>query len=333
MMEQGDIFKSVQDLMRDVPLFLIGTGGSIPYGLPGMKELSEHLNTALTPKYSSHTAWNEFIDRILDGVDLETALTDLTLSTEIQNDIVRETWHLVSRADLAFLEQLILKRKSISALAGLFRYFYRPSPQKLNILTSNYDRVIEYACDFARLPLDNRFHGYYIKQLTSTPIQQRKIVNLLKVHGSLDLFQDTNHQVISIPLQHEIPLGYQPCIITPGSEKYRAILQEPMRQMLYDAITLMNQASGYLCIGYGFNDEQIQANIVNGIRQGKPILVITKEVSDYAAGLLANNSNRYITLTEGQYPNTTEVVINRNIYKIDGTYWSVDGLLSILEGH
>lgn len=159
MMEQGDIFKSVQDLMRDVPLFLIGTGGSIPYGLPGMKELSEHLNTALTPKYSAHTAWNEFIDRISNGVDLETALTDLTLSTEIQNDIVRETWHLVSRADLAFLEQLILKRKSISALAGLFRYFYQPSPQKLNILTSNYDRVIEYACDFARLPLDNRFHG------------------------------------------------------------------------------------------------------------------------------------------------------------------------------
>ena len=106
-----------------------------------------------------------------------------------------------------------------------------------------------------------------------------------------------------------------------------------MRQMLYDAITLMNQASGYLCIGYGFNDEQIQANIVNGIRQGKPILVITKEVSDYAAGLLANNSNRYITLSEGQYPNTTEVVINRNIYEINGTYWSVDGLLSILEGH
>lgn len=105
-----------------------------------------------------------------------------------------------------------------------------------------------------------------------------------------------------------------------------------MRQMLYDAMTLMDQASGYLCIGYGFNDEQIQTNIINGIRQGKPILVVTKEISDHAAGLLANNSNRFITLTEGRHPNTTEVVINRNVYEINGTYWSVGGLLSILEG-
>lgn len=331
-MEKNDIFKAVQDLMRDPPLFLIGTGGSIPYGLPGMTNLSEHLNTTLTPKYSKVNTWNEFLDRLSKGIDLETALTDLFLSAEIQDDIVRETWHLVSEADLALLEDLILKKKSVAALSGLFSYFYRPSPQRIDIVTSNYDRVIEYACDFANLPLDNRFHGFYCKHPATAQIQKKKIVNLLKVHGSLDLFQDANCQVLSLPLRHKIPHGFQPCIITPGSEKYRIILQEPMRQILHDAMTLMDEASGYLCIGYGFNDEQIQANIVSGIRQGKPILVVTKEIGDHAAGLLANNSNRFITLTEGRHPNTTEVVINRNICEIDGTYWSADGLLSILEG-
>lgn len=51
-MDKNDVFKAVQDLMRTPPLFLIGTGGSIPYGLPGMTKLATHLKTALTPKYN-----------------------------------------------------------------------------------------------------------------------------------------------------------------------------------------------------------------------------------------------------------------------------------------
>lgn len=331
-MDANDVFKAVQDLMQDPPLFLIGTGGSIPYGLPGMAKLATHLETVLTPKYNGNPAWAAFLERLADGKDLETALTDLFLSEEIRNDIIRETWNLVSDADLAFFEDLILRRKSINEFSKLLRYFYTPAPQKINIITSNYDRVIEYACDFAGLPLDIRFAGIYYKQMSTLPIAQRKSVNLLKVHGSLDLFQDINQQVISLPLRREIPCGFIPSIITPGSEKYRTILRDPMRQTLYDAITLMEQASSYLCIGYGFNDEQIQANIIKGIRCGKPILVVTQKISESAASLLVNNGKRFITLTEGGAHNTTEVVIDRKTCEIEGNYWSISGLLSILEG-
>lgn len=331
-MGKNDVFKAVQDLMRNPPLFLIGTGGSIPYGLPGMSELAARLETELTPKYNGDPVWSTFLERLADGKDLETALTGLVLSEEVRNDIIKETWSLVSDADLSFFEDLILRRKSIDEFSGLLSYFYRPAPKRINIITSNYDRVIEYACDFAGLPLDIRFAGTYYKQMSSLQIAQKESVNLLKVHGSLDLFQDAHQQVISLPLRHEVPRGFIPCIITPGSEKYRTILQDPMRQTLYDAITLMEQAAGYLCIGYGFNDEQIQANIIKGIRRGKPILVVTQGISDSAASLLANNGKRFITLTKGKDSNTTEVVIDREICEIEGDYWSIPGLLSILEG-
>lgn len=76
-MDANDVFKAVQDLMRDPPLFLIGTGGSIPYGLPGMAKLATHLETVLTPKYNGNPAWAAFLERLADGKDLETALTDL----------------------------------------------------------------------------------------------------------------------------------------------------------------------------------------------------------------------------------------------------------------
>lgn len=331
-MNKNDIFKAVQDLMRTPPLFLIGTGGSIPYGLPGMAQLATHLETSLTPKYAQDSEWATFLERLDDGEDLETALTGLPLSEKIQNDIIRETWNLVSEADLNLFEELILKRKSIEDFSALLRYFYNPAPQTMNIVTSNYDRVIEYACDFARLPLDVRFAGTYYKQISERPISQKKSVNLFKVHGSLDLFQDVNQQVISLPLRHKIPCDHTPCMITPGSEKYRNILQEPMRQLLYDAMTMMKQAAGYLCIGYGFNDKQIQSDIIHGIQSGKPILVVTKKISDHAAGLLANNGKRFIVLTEGENPDTTEVIIHRERYEIEGNYWSIPGLVSILEG-
>lgn len=330
-MERNDIFRAVQELMRNPPLFLVGTGASMHYDLPGMDMLAGHLKTELNSKYAHDPVWTTFLERLDNRIDLETALTGLFLSDEIRNDIVKETWSLVSDADLNLFEDLILKRKSIEDFSKLLSYFYNPAPQKINIITSNYDRVIEYACDFAGLPLDVRFAGTYYKQMSTSPIAQRKSVNLLKVHGSLDLFQDAYQQVISLPLRREVPCGFIPCIITPGSEKYRTILQDPMRQTLYNAITMMEQATGYLCIGYGFNDEQIQANIITGIQHGKPILVATKGISDHAANLLANNGKHFITLAEGRNPNTTEVVIDRDIYVIEGNYWSIPGLLSILE--
>lgn len=55
-MDKNYIFKAVQDFMRTPPLFLIGTGGSIPYDLPGMAQLAVHLKTAFTPKYAQDSS-------------------------------------------------------------------------------------------------------------------------------------------------------------------------------------------------------------------------------------------------------------------------------------
>lgn len=334
-MDKGDIFKEVQDKLRDVPLFLVGTGGSIPYGLPGMKRLAEHLETSLTPKYRGVAQWSDFLERLANGDDLETALTGLLLSSDVREDIIRATWELVTKDDLKLFEDLILKKKSLSAFSGLLRYFYSPTPRNINIITSNYDRVIEYACDFAELPLDKRFGGLYCGYAANREMRREKIVNILKVHGSLDMFQDVaNKQVISVPLQHEIPNGFMPCIITPGSEKYRTILQDPISSIFQEAMALMNQAAGYLCIGYGFNDEQIQTNIIKGIQRGKPIVVATMEISDQAMGLVINNSRNYAVLVKGQDRDTTRFMSsNGNIdCSVDGTYWTMEGLLSILKG-
>lgn len=100
----------------------------------------------------------------------------------------------------------------------------------------------------------------------------------MKVHGSLDVFRDSL-TVVSVPLQSELPVGLTPEIITPGRSKYEAILKGIPRQVLSVADSKISQARGFLCIGYGFNDTQVQENILTQIRRGVPIVVLTKRYS------------------------------------------------------
>ena len=42
-MNKEEIFEKIQEYTSDIPLLLIGTGASIPVGIPGMAELANYL--------------------------------------------------------------------------------------------------------------------------------------------------------------------------------------------------------------------------------------------------------------------------------------------------
>ena len=56
-MNKEEIFKIIQDYISDPPLMLIGTGLTIPAGIPGMKELGKYLQKNLDDKYSKDRNW------------------------------------------------------------------------------------------------------------------------------------------------------------------------------------------------------------------------------------------------------------------------------------
>jgi hypothetical protein len=330
-LNEEEIFKKVQKYVENVPLILIGTGGTIPYGLPGMHELSNHLFNQLNEKYKTNSEWIIFTERLTVGIDLESALTDLSLNDDILCNITKATWQLVTDYDLQLLNKLVQSKTKLP-LAKLINKFYQPHPQCVNIITTNYDRVIEYACDQYNIRTDTKFHGNYIKYFSASMLGTKNVVNILKVHGSLDLFKDKDNLVYSIPIQKEVPIGFIPEIIAPGSSKYRSVLKGTCRQVLHHADSLINDAKGYLCIGYGFNDEQIQANIISGIKTGKPIVVVTKKISDMAAKLLLDSSTKCIIIQESKdIPNSTEFVGNNESITVSGTYWTIDGFMEIIE--
>lgn len=328
-MTQEEIFKKVQQAVEDVPLMVVGSGSSAAHSIPGMQALGKHLLTKLSEKYSKDPDWLHFNKNISSGLDLETALADIVFCSEVVDDIRRITWELISKSDLDLFYRVVFNQEQLP-LSKLVKKFYQPHPQCVNIITTNYDRVIEYACDAGRIPIYTGFEGYNIKYYTGN-FANKNAVNLVKVHGSLDFFKDSHESAISLPIQQTIPAGLKADIVTPGISKYQAVLRGTERQLLSKCDSLIQQARAYICIGYGFNDEQIQENIVSGIKAGKPIVDVTMSVSEKAANLLANNATNYISIQKGQNPHTTEFCVNRDITVLEGEFWTISGLLKIID--
>lgn len=76
---KNDIFLMVQKALNRPPLILVGTGGTIPYGISGMPKLANWLLRKLNSKYAGNPKWKEFDKRLKSGLDLESALTDLNM--------------------------------------------------------------------------------------------------------------------------------------------------------------------------------------------------------------------------------------------------------------
>ena len=132
-------------------------------------------------------------------------------------------------------------------------------------------------------------------------------------------------------MQVTLPAGFTPDIVPPGSNKYRTVLQGIHRDLLHEADNFIKSATGFLCIGYGFNDEQIQATMLEEIKLGKPVIVVTMAISDSAASLLRNSSNNYIIIqqaTDKIYQ--TEFIINGEYVYTAENYWSIDGFMNII---
>jgi len=339
-MDRDAIFSKVQKMLTDVPMILIGTGATIPMDIPSMPALAEHLMKTLNSKYKTCSVWQQISERLANKVDLESALTDVNLGKELADDIVTMTWELISEADLALFKRARTDDK-LRSFAKLIKKFYDTSAKCVNIVTTNYDRAIEYACDLINVKVETKYRGSYIRTFSNAPLKFKEVVNLLKVHGSLDLFSDKDGAVFAIPLMQTVPLGLLPVIVPPGGAKYEVVLTgASYRSILHETDTIINSANSYLCYGFGFNDTHIQAQIIEGIKAGKAITVATKYASDKTVSLLSNNSKNFLIIErycqcidytkECQCGDFTKFTINGDVYCLDGTYWTMDGLLEII---
>lgn len=328
-----ELLKQLQDWTNRVPLIILGSGASVPFKLPSMWSLGEHLKNTLTFEDDEDKKQLEEFKRILNEKnDLEKALSDIHLNDTVLNSIVGRTWELISKMDLEAYNEIFLDDKKEKPLVTLIEYLLSTTNRKVSIVTTNYDRIAEYSASIAKSFIctgyAHNYIGHFSDSIHTNSLENVKgysgQVNIWKVHGSLDWFETPNKENIHLPLCKNIPQNYKPLIVTPGLSKYAETHKEPYRTIFAQADKEIQNANGFLCIGYGFNDEHVQPKLIQQIKS-KPIIVITKELTTKTKEAIINgNCKNYILMEENCGNHTKVYSSNQGEHIIEGaSYWQL----------
>ncbi|MCH6590636.1 MAG: SIR2 family protein [Proteobacteria bacterium] len=179
----------------------------------------------------------------------------------------------------------------------------------LPILTPNYDRLIEVACEMAGFHVDTTAIGHYAGAFDHTRsfmgscrgiTRRAKITVLdhfpraivLKPHGSFDWYKVGNDA-----RRCSMDLDAERLIITPGLNKYRAGYSAPFDKHRELANDYIKQATRFLVVGYGFNDDHLQTHLVRQIQDGTPTLILNRSLNAKVKNL-ADGSPRCVCLAK-----------------------------------
>lgn len=336
-MPEVDYQKQAQDYYSKAPLIILGSGASAAHGMSGMGALSKHLiaHTEISDLGTSDlNAWGEFCQLLEDGSDLESALHQITISEALTLRVIKATWALINSEDIEIFQKA-LQNNTMFPLRRLLDHMFKSSLKTINIVTTNYDRLAEYACDQGRLHHYTGFtHGFFRQISTPTEITSARRVNIWKVHGSIDWFQSPLEDTIAISNTQVIPDNYEPQIVTPGAQKYHKTHLEPYRSIINSADQAINAANSYLCIGYGFNDEHIQPKLMGKCqRQNTPITIITYALSDAAKKLiLGGKAQNYLAIERGNTDDQSIIYssLDKEPLIVEKNVWSFEGYLSLI---
>ena len=208
----------------------------------------------------------------------------------------------------------------------------------LVVITTNYDRLIEYACEVNGIRVDNLFVGKYfarfepeqskymfcknlVRRAGKTVAEYAPRVTVLKPHGCLSW-----HMVDGVP--YSIPQAFfeNSLIITPGINKYKEGYNVPFDTHRARANTAIDGAQRYIIIGYGFGDDHLETHLVRQLKGGKPALILTHSLSGRTQELI--NTCKNITAICSKNANDSAVVTPSGEYTFPNiNLWDLNEML------
>lgn len=296
--------KQLQALFTDNLVTIIGSGLSCAEGLPGMGALANELCAKIPTIISAGDlpVWNAIKVHLDAGDGLELALHKAAANEVVEDAILSVTADFVLSNELATIEACLNAGRKLK-LSFLLPHLSAANPKFANIITTNYDRLIEFAAERGGWGVDTmmvgRYWGVYspdasdksfvqgvINGPKSPRLHYRNRVRLFKPHGSLDWYSSGEGVVASV-----MPLTGPRLIITPGIGKYRKGYHQPFDAHREQGNAAIDNASAVLCIGYGFNDDHLQTHLSTRLAAGARGLLLTWELSANAQEALKRSPN------------------------------------------
>ena len=317
-MDYDALVKFVQEHFTDGLALVIGSGLSVAEGIPGMPSLADHLNKSVGAlKGVDATRWSE-IKAVLDANEgLETALLKHPPSDTLEAWIAKETCELLMPKEREVMN-MVLRGERTLRLTTFLDNVLKPT-NGLPILTPNYDRLIEVACEMAGFHVDTTAVGHYAgafdhdrscmgscRGITSRPkitvLDHFPRAIVMKPHGSFDWYQFGKDA-----RRCSLDLDAERLIITPGLNKYRAGYNSPFDKHRDLANDYIKKASRLLVVGYGFNDDHLQTHLVKRIQDGTPTLILNRSARAKVKKL-AEESPRCVCLSKPSAPSGVVMV-------------------------
>jgi SIR2-like domain len=334
------VARLAQKCFASNPVVILGSGASLPHGLPGMSELQAALVASIhTSTSEEESAWQAVQDALNRGDHLEKALTDTTLPASLVIKIIEATWRCINLRDRDVYLRALAGTEAFP-VGKLFQKLFQSSNTTINIVTTNYDRVAEYASDSAGLAHSTGFVPGYIQTREGTDrvtlyrgAKAARTVRIWKVHGSLDWFERDDGTTVSAPMFEVPPASLTPLIVSPGVSKFQRTHDEPFRSAIQGADHALEHAEGYVCVGFGFRDTHIEPKLVERCRlTNVPITVLARVLTDEARAFLKLKAGTsYLAFeetTDGTRAYTHEHPLGIEIpYK---EFWSLNGFLTLV---
>ena len=96
----------LQNTMRGINVVILGSGASVDHGYPLMAQLADHLISSVIPDTVDVQSWQNLVDRLRSGTDLETALEDIQITSGLLNKIITATWQYITNCDFEFYNRI-----------------------------------------------------------------------------------------------------------------------------------------------------------------------------------------------------------------------------------
>ena len=315
-MEIEDIYKKIQDYLREPPLVIWGSGATIDFGLPSMSKLKEEIGKAL-PSF----------DKACTDLEAELGKEKYEADLPRIRKIIRNA---VCCADLTAKESLLKDTSNFEGIKRLTQFCHDPHPKVMNVISTNYDRILEYVWAYNDLHFTDGFAQHELAAFDDNMFRDKDCINLMKVHGSLDWF-DVDHEVRKL----NNDFGYDPVMIPPGKNKYRTTHKSPYRELMQKSDNAIRKATSFLVVGFGFNDEHITPLVRKRTKLGIPIVVVTMKVSP-TTEMELRQARKVIYLEADTDVSKSRIRIIENGTTIfdtvlDGDYWKLNRFMDILQ--
>ena len=200
----GDTFDNIiedikqRNLSKDnMPKLIIGTGLSITYGIPGMGKLAEYLDKEIAKSKNGKLRgmWKKRLGTI-KSKGLEAGLANLARDEDVLVDRIKVlTVKFILDSEEKLLKDIWKRDTGFSKLMVYLSGTASVNNKVIDIMTPNYDRVIETVCDRLNIGVITGFQGglyqWYNRNLLKHPTdfyncKKYPWVRLFKPHGSIN---------------------------------------------------------------------------------------------------------------------------------------------------